>query len=113
MRVVGESVFIITRGEDSRDEWGMLIPGKEIRTEIPGCVIIPKGTAVTQGQDYMLASKDVSVLAPVFLDEVKDGDELEIRGQYYRVSAPPFHHRSAFGTSRGGTEIPAAWEETT
>lgn len=113
MRIVGESVFLITREEGYRDDWDMWVPGREIRREIPGCVIIPKGQEVTQGDNYMLASKDVSVLAPVFLEDVKDGDEIEIRGRSYIVSAPPFHHRSAFGTSRGGTEIPAEWRETT
>ncbi|MDO5372746.1 MAG: hypothetical protein Q4F10_04775 [Corynebacterium glutamicum] len=113
MRISGESVFIITRTEGGYDDRGYWSEGEVVRREIPGCIIVPKGAEVTEGDSYRWASKEVSVMAPVFLDGIEDGDELEIRGQTYFVDAPPFDHRSAFGTRAGGTEIPAVWGETT
>lgn len=108
MRLVGETVKIITETGPTYDADGYLIDwGGRREQDVPGCVIVPKGADVAPGADYTLASKEVSVLAPVFLDELEEGAELEIRGESYTVSAPVFHHRSPFGTSRGGTEIPA------
>lgn len=107
MRFVGETVTIITLSGGGIDDDGYPLPEQEVRREIPGCVIIPKGGDVSAAVDYMLASNSVSILAPVFLEDVEDGARLEVRGDDYTVSAPVFHHRSVFGTSNGGTEIPA------
>lgn len=108
MRVVGEVVKLITVTGPKKDADGRIIDwGGRKETDIPGCVIVPRGGHVSQEQDYSLATDEVSVLAPTFLEDVEDGAVLEIQGHEYTVAAPPFHHRSAFGTGRGGTEIRA------
>lgn len=108
MRIVGEVVTLVKTIGGGFDDDGFPLPKEIVRTPIEGCVIIPKGQEVESiGKDATLASKDVSVLTPVFLTNVAEGDTLVIRNENYRVSAPVFHHKSAFGTGRGGTEIQA------
>lgn len=108
MRIVGEVVTVVTTIGGGYDDDGYPLPKETVRRPIEGCVIIPKGQEVESiGKDATLASKDVSVLAPVFITDIAEGDTLVIRNENYRVSAPVFQHRSAFATGRGGTEIQA------
>lgn len=110
MRLKGETVILVTKTGGGVDDDGYPIPEETIRLPIPRCVIIPKGGNVALAVDYQLASKEISILTPEPVDDVKVGAQLEVRGQRYEVNAPVFHHKSPFGTAVGGSEIPAEWK---
>lgn len=108
MLLKGEVVTIVTVKGGGFDHNGALIPEVKVNRDLPGCVIVPKGAALQDAgsEQGWLAVKDVHVLAPGFIENVEEQNRVIIRGEEFYVSAPPFHHRSAFGTGRGGTEIP-------
>jgi len=112
MRLKGETVILVTKTGGGYDNDGRLIPPVVVRTPMQRCVIIPKGGNVASAVDYQLASKEISILTPEPVDGLEVGAELEVRGQVYEINAPVFHHKSPFGTTVGGSEIPAVWKET-
>lgn len=113
MRITGETITLITLKGGGIDDDGYPLPETKIKREINNCVIVPGGSDVGQGRDYQIASKDVTVLTPHFVEDVAEGADVIIRGESWRVAAPVFHHRSAFGTDRGGTEIKCSRRVTT
>lgn len=111
-RLQGETVYVVTYGPDSRDEWGALIPGKETRTPINGCVIVPEGRRVEIEDNHFFAIENIVILTPELV-EVEEQTNLEVRGESWMVANPTFDHISPFGTGRGGTEIHARRSVTT
>lgn len=104
MRIVGEVVTIITRKGGGVDDDGYPLPETIIRVGIPGAVVTPERMGVITADDRAGEYREMSVLLPRF-EELGLGAEIEIRGEIFKIDRPPFHHRSVFGTSRGGTEI--------
>lgn len=112
MRIVGERITFKTTTADTYDWDGRLMPGKTVRVPVDQCVFVPRGATVSNqgGVDYSLATTEASILTPNVAD-VQRGASVQIRGKEWTVSGEPVHHRSAFGTGRGGTEIPVTLKE--
>lgn len=104
MRIVGEPVTIVTEKGGGYDRYGRELPVTRVKRTIDRAVVVP-GTnssvrdTTIDGQIY-----EATVLFPTFVD-IQDGALVIVRGLEYEVDRPPFDHRSAFGTTRGGTEI--------
>lgn len=105
MHIVGEPITLITVKGAGVDDYGYPLPEKFERVVIENCAVVPGTADVITDESYMIAVKEVTVLAPVFLERVEDGARVIIRGEEWKVSEPVFHHRSVFGTQRGGTAI--------
>ena len=104
MRIVGETILMVTRRGGGVDDRGYPIPEEIVNVEIPGAVFIPEGTGrVTEGMGAF-EYEQARVLLPRF-EEINAGAEIHVRGERFFVERPSVDHRSAFGTDRGGTEI--------
>lgn len=112
MNISGETITFLSESGGGYTADGRWIPPEVTNVDVPGCVIIPDGQAVTAGDTYMLAEKNVRVLVPGFI-QVEEGSTVLIRGEEYIVSAPGFDHRSPFGTGRGGSEFKCERKITT
>lgn len=104
MHIVGETILLVTRKGGGVDDDGYPIPEQVVNVEIPGAVFIPESTGMIHRDDGTLQYREASVLLPRF-EEIAVGAEIIVRGDKFKVDRPPVHHRSAFGTRRGGTEI--------
>lgn len=101
---MGETIHLVTRQGGGVDDDGYPLPEEVVNTEIPGAVFIPESTGTIHRNDGTLTYQQASVLLPKF-EDIGVGAELQIRGESFVVERPSVQHRSAFGTSRGGTEI--------
>lgn len=109
-RLVGETVYTVIQGEDSRNEWDELIPGKLVKTPFKA-VVVPSGRSVGQeGIDFALTDSITLLFFETHDFEV--GTDIEVRGEKYTVDEPSFDHLSPFGTGKGGTEVHLARKET-
>ena len=104
MAVVGETIVLVTREGGGYDRYGDPLPVKVVNVEIDGAVFIPEGTGTIKDGVTNGEYQQASVLLPGF-EEVEVDAEVIVRGEHFRVDRPSVDHRSAFGTSRGGTEI--------
>ena len=104
MRIVGETILLVTREGGGVEDRGYPLPEKVVNVEIPGAVFIPESTSVVNEGTGLHTFEQASVLLPRF-EEIAVGAELIIRGERFFVERPSVQHRSVFGTSRGGTEI--------
>lgn len=108
-RLVGETVYTIIEGEDTRDDWGMVWPGELIKTPFKA-VVVPSGRSVGQeGMNFALTDS----ITLLFFEphEFEVGTDFEVRGEKYTVDQPTFDHWSPFGTRQGGTEVHLARRE--
>ena len=104
MRIVGETILMVTRRGGGVDDRGYPLPEEIVNVEIPGAVFIPEGTGrITEG-GRGIEYEQARVLLPRF-EDIDAGAEIHVRGERFFVERPPVDHRSAFGTDRGGTEI--------
>lgn len=101
--LVGETVTIkgAVIGRDSR---GRPIYGPD--RQITGAVVISEGNSITANPalETSVTTRRVSVILPGFY-ELAEKDVVVVRGLDYTVDRAPFNHRSAFGSSLGGTEV--------
>lgn len=104
MRIVGETIVLVTREGGGIDDDGYPLPEKEVNVEIRGAVFIPEGNGTILEDDRSGEYRQASILLPTF-QEISTGAEVIVRGLSYKVDRPPVDHRSVFGTSLGGTEI--------
>jgi hypothetical protein len=104
MRIVGETIVLVTREGGGYDRYGDPLPVQIVNVEIPGAVFIPEGTGTIKDSSIDGEYQQASVLLPSF-EEVEVDAEVLVRGETFRVERPSVHHRSVFGTGRGGTEL--------
>lgn len=104
MRVVGQVVRVITRKSGGYDPDGNKLPDTIINEDIPGAVFIPENAGITRAWDGALEWREAYILFPTF-EQIAVGATVMVRGEEFTVERPPVDHRSAFGTSRGGTEV--------
>lgn len=104
MRIVGETIILVTREGGGVDDDGYPMPEQVVNVEIPGAVFIPESTGTIHRTDGTLEYRQASVLLPQF-ETIEVGAEIKVRGESYRVERPSVDHRSMFGTMRGGTEL--------
>lgn len=95
---------MVTRKGGGVDDDGYPLPEEVVNTEIPGAVFIPEAAGMINRQDGTLQYREASILLPSF-EDIKVGAEILVRGEAFKVERPSVQHRSAFGTSRGGTEL--------
>lgn len=104
MRVVGEVVTLVTRESGGFDNDGNKLPDVIVNVDIPGAVFIPESAGVIRMTDGATEYREASIMLPTF-EQITVGATVMVRGKEFTVHRPPVDHRSAFGTSRGGTEI--------
>lgn len=104
MHIVGETITLVTVTGGGIDRDGYRIPREEHNEPVEGAVVIPEQSGRITDDDRAGEFREASVLLPRFV-AIETGSEVVVRGQKFRVDRPPFDHRSAFGTRRGGTEI--------
>ena len=104
MRIVGEPITLVTRKGGGVDDYGYPLPEKEVNVTIERAIIVPEQSGRIIDRTVDGSFIEASILLPTH-EDVDLGAEVNVRGERYRVDRPPFHHRSAFGTSKGGTEI--------
>lgn len=110
--LIGETVAVRTYGEPSRDHRGRLIPGQVVDKKYQGCVVYPKGSGYTSGDDVVVTPdfREFTVLFPVEV-ALKEDDIVVVRGLEMKVQPHPSAWKSPFGTAVGGTEIIARRDE--
>lgn len=98
-RLVGETVELVTGTRYS--DYGAVI-GEE--TEPYQAVVVPSGRSTSPDEMNFTAVDSVTLL---FLEhqEFEVGARFKVRGETFTVDQPTFDHVSAFGTTRGGTEV--------
>lgn len=104
MRIVGETILLVTREGGGVDDRGYPLPEKVVNVEIDGAVFIPESTGRITDGGRVIEFEQARVLLPRF-EEIAAGAEIHVRGERFFVERGSVDHRSAFGTSRGGTEI--------
>jgi len=102
-----ETITVVRDTPGGHDQYGDPIAGTEARTDVPGCLIAPRGesgaTAEPGDRNRMGVIVGLTVYAPLTAD-IRHTDRIEARDALYEVVGEPGEWRSPYG-GVGGIQV--------